>query len=259
MPDEHRVYSEEEVRDLLRRARELQSGSGGRAETGLTIVELHEIAARVGIETQYVDAAAAGLGPASEETGRRYLLGGPLGVEVNRLLKRGDLTEDEWGAILDELRRAFETLGKAEQQGRTRTWGTGTNDLLEVQVVSQSRGDSTAIRVTRRFEGLIGVSAMVGSMTAILGTLFVVSALELPLAVELAAAAGGLSGLALAARGLYGRFTRRQQRMLSDLVARFEAITREGAPPVALRETDASEGAVAETLSTKTRREAQRQ
>lgn len=228
MSQENRVYGEEEVRSLLRRAQELQRGESGDAEagTGLSLLEIREVAARVGIDARYVDAAAAGIGPVESRPGRRFLFGGPSSVEVSRVLKGGELTEDEWGAIVDILQRDFETLGKTGHHGRSRTWGTGEHDLLEAQVVVQSHDNLSAIRVTRRFDGLLVISTIVGSATALVSTMIAASFVDLPIAAELLIGAGGLSGLALGMRSLYGRFTRNQQRRLSELVTRIEALTR---------------------------------
>ena len=241
MSQENRVYGEEEVRSLLRRAQELQRGEEGVAEAGLSLDEIREVAARVGIDARYVDAAAAGIGPVESKPGRRFLFGGPSSVEVSRVLKSGELTEDEWGAIVDVLQRDFETLGKTGHHGRSRTWGTGEHDLLEAQVVVQSRENLSAIRVTRRFDGLLAVSTVTGAVTALVSTMIAASFVDFPIAAELLVAAGGLSGLALGMRSLYGRFTRNQQRRLSELVTRIEALTRRDAAQVASR-TDAWSG-----------------
>jgi hypothetical protein len=245
MSQENRVYGEEEVRSLLRRAQELQRGEECVAETGLSLDEIREVAARVGIDARYVDAAAAGIGPVESKPGRRFLFGGPSSVEVSRVLKSGELTEDEWGAIVDVLQRDFETLGKTGHHGRSRTWGTGEHDLLEAQVVVQSRENVSAIRVTRRFEGLLALSTIIGSVAVLAGTPIALSILgsilDFPIAAGLLVAAGGVSGLALGVRSLYGRFTRNQQRRLSELVTRIEALTRRDAAQVAPR-TDAWSG-----------------
>jgi hypothetical protein len=224
-----RVYGEEEVNALLKRALELQTAEGHQPVTGLSLDEIREIAARVGIEPRYLLAAAVDFDRPESEPKKRYLVGGPSAVDVSRVIS-GEIGEEEWGVIVDELQRTFGELGRTDRHGRNRTWGGSDRGLVEIQAAVQSKDGMTSIRLTRRFEGLVGLTVGVGSILSLLASLVVAGALDLPLLAELAIAGGGVSGVGLLFRSLYGRFTRRQRSDLAALLGRLEGILQESQP-----------------------------
>jgi hypothetical protein len=221
-----RVYGEEEVNALLKRALELQTAEGHQPVTGLSLEEIREIAARVGIEPRYLLAAAADFDRIEPEQKKRYLVGGPSAVDASRVIN-GEIGEEEWGVIVDELQRTFGELGRTDRHGRNRTWGGSDRSLVEIQAAAQAKDGVTAIRLTQRFDGMVGLSVGTGGILSLLAAFVFVAANDLPLLLELAIAGGGLSGIAVLFRSFYGRFTRRQRAKLSALLGRIEGILQE--------------------------------
>jgi hypothetical protein len=256
MDRSERAFTEAEVRALLKRAGDLQRLEGGGETDGLSLDEIREIAARVGIEPRFVDAAAAGLGSVDRDPARFHLLGAPQVIEVVRVANRGAVSDEEWGTIVDELQRRFGALGTSDRHGHVLTWGTGDRDLMEVQVSVQSREEVTSIRITRRFEGLVGVSSIVGLFVVLATVVALFTGITLPLAVELALGGGLILVLVAVFRRLYARFVDGQRRQLDEIAARLEVGLRRPAivgRPAATSASAADEGV--ETTPTATHRQ----
>lgn len=144
--DDERRYDEDEVRrilDLATRA-EASARPTTAAAGGLTLADLQEIAGEVGIPAPLVARAAAELdrqGPAAAPGAALAAPGGPrphprvlglpMGVEHEVRLPR-NLTDEEWGGLVLDLRRTFAAAGRADSMGSVREWRNGN---LHVAVV----------------------------------------------------------------------------------------------------------------------------
>jgi len=132
---QERKYSDEEVREILARATaETEEGAPARSSahesTGLTLRELKEVGAEVGIGAGEIERAAASLESGGMLLPRRRLLGMSVGVGRVVELPRA-LTDREWEMLVAELRATFEAKGRVESHGDLRTW---TNSRLHVSV-----------------------------------------------------------------------------------------------------------------------------
>ena len=81
----------------------LSRASGAPYDAAGYLERVRRVAARVGIDARYVDAAAAGIGPVESKPGRRFLFGGPSSVEVSRVLEATDryhLGDARWHSIV---------------------------------------------------------------------------------------------------------------------------------------------------------------
>lgn len=133
-----RRYSEDEVAKIFERASESHArgvgdGSPGTpARTdGLSLAELEEIGDEVGIPRSLVRSAAAGLDrpPIHDESASRKLMGATIGVGKVVHLPR-NLTDDEWTALVVDLRDTFNSKGSIRQDGPFRQWTQGNLQAL---------------------------------------------------------------------------------------------------------------------------------
>lgn len=137
-----RLYDEDEIEEIFRRASEVRDASsrdgGGGIGGGLTLPELQEIGEEVGISRERVAGAAStldapsGSGAVAAAGGARKLrrLGVPVGVERTVTLDRA-LTDLEWERLVARLRRTFRAQGRVEVMGGLRQWQNGN---LQVSV-----------------------------------------------------------------------------------------------------------------------------
>lgn len=119
---------------------------------GLTLQQLQEIAAEVGIAPQFVERAARAVDRGDlVPTQRRTWLGLPVGVA--RTIDFGrNVSDAEWDRIVVTLRETFEARGRLQREGSFRQWTNGNlQALLEPTPtghrlrLSTRKGDATAM------------------------------------------------------------------------------------------------------------------
>jgi hypothetical protein len=145
MADERR-YSEDEVTEILERATstDVSPARGpGSAADGLTLAELQDIGAEVGIPAERMAAAAAAVGTRAVPARKpKTLLGTPRSVSRVVAIDR-PLDEDEWNRLVADLRQTFEAVGQIHVHGNLRTWSNGN-----LQVHVEPAGDRYRVRMT---------------------------------------------------------------------------------------------------------------
>lgn len=99
--------------------RQPSSGTGG-----MTLAELQEIGREAGLSPESVAQAAASLRTAATAAPAPTFLRVPIGVARTVALER-PLSDDEWGALVAELRNTFEAGGKVRSDGNFREWRNG--------------------------------------------------------------------------------------------------------------------------------------
>lgn len=224
--DRPRLYGDDEMRQLLERAAEIQSREGTRALThsgGFSLAEIEEIAAEAGITPAHLRQAAAEMETQVAQKGDwTWATGEPVTLVRERVVE-GELPAEAFEHLVVVLQQRAGSHGQPSLMGRTLTWQSETpsrNRLL--QVVITSRDGQTRIRLEERlhqlagglFGGLmggggggVGVAVGVGVGEALGSVLFAVAA---PL---------GILGLTfVAARGIFSAVSRRRQRFLDDLL-----------------------------------------
>jgi len=139
-----RHYNEEEIREILTLATELQpdppAGPSQHAlvrpeshappERGLTLAELEEVGRKAGIPARRIAQAAAELdiARAPGADGETYL-GVPVTTRHAVRLPRM-LTEEEWDRFVVRLRDTFDSTGEVRSEGTLQTWSDGTVDVM---------------------------------------------------------------------------------------------------------------------------------
>lgn len=155
-----RVYSEQEVSQILERAAERQSRAvAKRPEVGLTLDDLERIAADAGLDPTHLRAAASEVDAAGGVVQRRSRSTSHLFVE--RWIA-GPLTDEAWDDVLSELQNRFgksglgsmlpihAPAGRVESVGRNREWVHTDGLGIETRVMASVRGDRTRLRLSQR-------------------------------------------------------------------------------------------------------------
>ena len=156
--DKARHYSEKEVSRLLEYATDLQEKDEAERHpapesVGTTLVALQEAAAEVGIEPRFIQLAAARIDSPEAAGMGAALAGTPLVIRAEQVIP-GDLPEEDYERLVEEVQSATEEHGNWTIVGRTLTWWDSATSL-EVTVVSRS-GD-TRIQAKRRLHGWAGI------------------------------------------------------------------------------------------------------
>ncbi|NNM31413.1 MAG: hypothetical protein HKO53_00010 [Gemmatimonadetes bacterium] len=150
---EDRRYGEEEVAAIFELAtRTDEPGNrptpeGGDPARGMTLAELQEIGAEVGIAPERIAQGARALTHRSTEPEvRRTLLGFPISVGGEVDLPR-PLTEAEWDRLVSEIRTHFNAHGKLDQSGTLRSWRNGN---LRVELAPTEEGQKIRMQTLRQ-------------------------------------------------------------------------------------------------------------
>lgn len=232
-----RRYSEEEFALILKKASEIQESSrevpGTHGGRGLSLEEIQTIAREVGIEPEAVSRAAGLLGAHAwdEKKGMAAaIFGGPgtyhLGLEVP-----GRLAPEEYGRILEVIRRVMEHQGEASEVMGGLEWKT-VGELSAVSVNISPRGESTSIQVV----GDRGGAGAVTFVFPVAGSAILMGALGGILAPESAtgivALVGGCLGSGyLFARTLWASSAKKFHRRLTALMETLTGAVEGAAPP----------------------------
>lgn len=223
-----RVYNEKEIQDLLRQAAALQSAKRD-FTTGLTLDEIRRVAEEAGIDPHFVEQAALGT-PLPRKQQKAGFWGGAYKLEAERVVGH-EVDAEEWGEMVHEIRRAFNTTGDVRQVGRGFEWLYGYLQLGSSYIyghvsVTPRRGH-TRIHATRKLSNestvfilpfALLIPLLICSMLAGVGE---ISAL-IPILLTLATALSFVG-----ARAWFGKMSHGAQQKLDEMMARLEQIAGE--------------------------------
>jgi hypothetical protein len=156
-----RRYSEQEVKEIVKRAAEAEASSPT-ASGAMTIGGIEALAAEVGIPAEVVRSAAGTVTPRGVSAPLQVpkpnrLIGGPTRIVYERLVD-GEVPDAEFPVIVEEIRRVLGHVGVVSQFGRSFSWTTtrsaGMRRDLEVAVTVRS--GHTRIIVQENLANLIG-------------------------------------------------------------------------------------------------------
>ena len=235
----HRRYSDEEVRQLLKRAAELESHTANLSapRDGPTLADLEAIAGEAGINPAALRNAARELEAASTSSSEPSdlasgLLGAPVSLELEKVVP-GALPERVLENLVPLLQRASDSVGQTSLLGRTLTWQS-TNPQSARQLVATVTGgrNETRLVVEERYGNLAGglFGGIIGGVGGGLGlgvgfgvglgalgsTLF---AAVFPLAV--------ITGSFFLSRGIFSSFVRKRHRVLERMMGEMTTIIQE--------------------------------
>jgi hypothetical protein len=164
-----RRFSDREVRLILKEAAELQERETGDriGRDGMTLAELEQVAADVGLDPALVRRAAARV-----DTGVHDIptfAAAPMRVILEREVE-GELPESSHEEIVDTVRRVTGQLGAVSIIGKTITWGLREGGEAW-QVVIAARNGRTIVRVENNLAELASVVQGVSLAASILGVM----------------------------------------------------------------------------------------
>ena len=152
--DEGPRFTDEEAKEILRRAVDVdRSGVGGSAE-GVSLSELKAIGEEVGIAPQAVDQAARSL-RRSLPPKRGGFFGGPRSVEAERIAG-APLDPTDTAEVLALIRGALGRKGQATEIHGSVEWAGGS-ELVEQYVTLAPSEGSTVVRAGANLAGLVNL------------------------------------------------------------------------------------------------------
>ena len=124
--NKNRRYSEDEVNQILRIALDDSGGSHGASGKGISLDELVDGASETGIDSEAIRRAAERLDSVEVQTRGPGLFGVRAFTEMHRTVE-GEITEDNWDDVVQEVRSSFGVSGgEVKTLGKTREWRYGS-------------------------------------------------------------------------------------------------------------------------------------
>jgi len=215
-PIDERKFSDEEVREILKRAVQRAPSRALMKREGLSLAELKSIGEEVGIDPSRLEDAArsVALGGRNQPN---LLLGGPVVLDFERKVE-GTLDPNDTPEILSTIRRGMGTQGEVDEIHGSLEW-RAKGDSGERYVTLSSRDGTTTLRASSNLTNLAVVTylpaGIVGTILAVVG--FIVAAESgSPAGILLSFSA--LPILYGSFRALFRRFTNREATKLEQVV-----------------------------------------
>lgn len=144
--------SEQECRDILQRAAELQGIENQPPETHLTSEEMLTAAREIGIEERFITQAISerSIKPPRNQPN---IFGGPGQHHLEINLAR-PLTDDEWEDTIAELRSLARANGRSETRGTTREWSVNNGNVETYALTVRSTPTRTFATLSSDRSGL---------------------------------------------------------------------------------------------------------
>lgn len=225
-----KLYDQNEIAAILRKAAETSPSEGDDRVTGLSIEELKELASDAGIDPAQVARAARELAEASDAPQRGFW-GGPFSFHRQTLVD-GEISVAQWEEMLVAVRDFFRSNGDVGARESTWEWSSpkGTTNSAQVTAV-KSQGKT---RITVGWQGpLTAIPFFLPvPVVTVLSLLFASEFLELSSVpgVAFALAATGLAFMA--GRWALGRSLNKGFRKLRQLVADLDLIASQEEAPM---------------------------
>ena len=158
----NRVYSEDEMQELLKRASALQQNNGGaHTGTGLTLSEMEEVAAEAGLDPLFLRQAA--LEMEGRKSDRLSLSSDTTATHnlVDRFIP-GTVKDEAWDDLVAELRHRFDTdagqsmgmpgYGRSvtEKNGNIYEWRHTSMMGVETRALLRPRGEGFHLQMSQR-------------------------------------------------------------------------------------------------------------
>lgn len=162
-----RRYDTDQVQEIVKRATELEATKT--ASGAMTIGGVEALAGEVGVAPELVRAAADSLrermpspvgGTATPPNRVNPWISGPTRLFVERIVD-GELPEDEYETVVDEIRQVLQDAGQVSQFGRSFTWaavraGSNSGVRRNLEITVSIRGGRTRITVQENLANVIG-------------------------------------------------------------------------------------------------------
>lgn len=221
-------YSEEEVRLILKKAMDpaLEGNPFHPGDRGLTLAELQDIAAEVGIDPKRIQLAASEVGPAMQAPPNPFV-GVPTTIQFESTLQGVTLTEGLEHEVVALIRSVLGRQGLISRDGDAFEWKA--RDAMGGRYVSITpTHEGVRLRILGNYrDGVMSILGGVGGVTFV-GTSAILSSLALgPAGILLGAAAVAV----LPPRFAYRAWRKREDAVMAELHRKiFELLSRPSGP-----------------------------
>ena len=191
-----RRYDDDEVSEIFARATAMDTSpatspaKAPSASSGLTLAQLQEIGADIGIPPERIAEAALDVSTRPTSLAQRTFLGAPRSVSRIVPISRA-LTDDEWSRLVVDLRETFGAEGRIREHGALRTWRNGN-----LQVHVEPSGDHYRVRM-QTLKGDVYTRLFVAGMALVVSTVALLDAGSSPVRNVMLAGLIGAAGIGL--------------------------------------------------------------
>jgi serine/threonine protein kinase len=243
-PKRSKKYREQEVREIIKRASELELDHP--TEQGvLSVGGMEQVAAEAGIPPARVQAAARDLSTPSgpslparpEKSQWAWFLGRSAKIRIERVVE-GEVSEEEFPALVDEIRTSLGIIGSVNAFGRSLTWSTAPQSQgggRKIQIIITPRAGYTRIYLEEPLQeeagGLFGGMFGGGGGATVATSLAVgIESLHAPMLAAIVAVIGAGSWY-LGARSIFVSLGNKRENALTELANRLaEYVAHAGRP-----------------------------
>ena len=233
-----RQYRHDEIQAIVNRAAELEAANPTQSGA-LTMGGVEAIAADVGIDRALVRRAAREIAPAPTREARLHtpkkniLTGAPTRLYFERFVD-GEVDEQDFPVLVEEIRGATQELGQIHTLGRTFTWvlNKGQQSTRNIEIAVSVRAGRTRIMVSENFNNLIaavwaggGIGFGAGGLGPIIGG--VVKGLAWGGAAAAILIPAWLAVVYSGTRFAYAEIVKRREEKLSALMDRLAFVSEE--------------------------------
>ena len=167
-PIDERKFSDEEVREILKKAVEKAPSRALAKSEGLSLGELKTIGEEVGIDPSRLEDAARAIALGDKNQPNK-ILGGPTVLNFERKVE-GEFDPDDAPEILSVIRRTMSEQGKVEEIRGSLEW-SAKGDASARYVTLSSREGTTTIQGSSNLSGVAVLTYLVPGFMGFLPTL----------------------------------------------------------------------------------------
>jgi hypothetical protein len=140
-----KLYNEEEIGAILKKATEPSGADGVASTVGLTIDELRQLGADAGIDPDRITRAVSEIAVGSDST-EWTLLGGPFSFNKSIVLDR-EITAGQWEDMLASIRACFKAKGDVSVRESAFEWSSPWDSANSGQVTATRDQGKTKVNV----------------------------------------------------------------------------------------------------------------
>jgi hypothetical protein len=214
------VFDEVQVARILRRTAELQAGRPDEPVSGLSLIELQQLAAEAGLDPNLISAAVAEIEADRNSEGNSWW-GGPT-TWVTEQDVPFSVDDALWERMLVRIRSKLGGTGSVDVRGRTREWTHDAKDGYAAQVTVTTDGDRSHVRIFRSSPMAATLYYIFSSILAFIG--FLVLVLETGPLVGIPIWIAGVAALFFAVRWLVSRSAEKDRRTTFSLMSELAAM-----------------------------------
>ncbi|HMB92858.1 MAG TPA: hypothetical protein VKP65_18555 [Rhodothermales bacterium] len=213
-----RHFSEKEIGALVQRATELHEQAKGESDRSLSLDDIEQIAAELGVPSEFLRAAAAEIENDRNSTNPFSILGGPFVIRRSLVVDE-TMTDDQWGDIVLKLRNSLGGPGQITTVGKNNEWfhslgeGDGAINLTKTRVSVSVGDEETLVRLEKNF----GVGAVMAYLAAVVPVVVLTGVMLTDAGANLIAGTGLILSILAAVRAMIFLWTSRETARVQEV------------------------------------------